>query len=199
MSWKVLFEGDHGSCKKGDCVHLPNHSGSVSIIQDEDRVIMVDTSNRHRFEDVEAGLEEMGLSWDDITDVVLTHLHLDHAGNVGRLPKHVNLYAWQHNWTYGETIRMPSLHQFEITKKAVIHNAPGHTPDHNVLVYTHEGETVIFAGDAMNAHFFNTNEVKALNNDHDLYRKTADWIIETADVIVPGHGPLLYPKDRPKF
>ncbi len=64
------------------------------IIRDEKRCIMVDTGIGEnwdpRFSDIygvdhsryslEKSLQEVGLSPDDITDVIITHLHFDHAG-----------------------------------------------------------------------------------------------------------------------
>ena len=111
MAWHVLFLGDHSS-KQGDgCVHLINHTSSSSLIVDEDKLILVDTGNRHQFDALKAGVEELGYSLEDITDVVLTHFHLDHASNLALLPHHVNVYAWMHNWKYGETIRIGPRHR----------------------------------------------------------------------------------------
>ena len=37
---------------------------------------------------LDAGLQRHGYTLNDITDVVLTHIHLDHAGSAGRLALH---------------------------------------------------------------------------------------------------------------
>ncbi len=191
MTWHLLFLGEHGTRTEGDCVHLEGHTSSVSVIVDEEKNILIDTGARHRFEDVRSGLKKIGIQWEEITDVILTHFHLDHAGNVARLPDHVNLFAWQHNWKYGDTIRLPTLHAFALTSHVKIYNTPGHTPEHNSVLYECDEGKVIFAGDAINEHYFKTHEVKSLNFDNELYKKSANWIIKNADIIVPGHGQIL--------
>lgn len=63
------------------------------LVEDEDRLILIDTGigNKqsekffsyyylHGEDSLERSLEKAGFSPDDITDVFLTHLHLDHAG-----------------------------------------------------------------------------------------------------------------------
>jgi glyoxylase-like metal-dependent hydrolase (beta-lactamase superfamily II) len=44
---------------------------------------LVETGPGSTLPQLEAGLQQLGLSWDDITDLLLTHIHLDHAGAAG--------------------------------------------------------------------------------------------------------------------
>ncbi|MFB3739684.1 MAG: MBL fold metallo-hydrolase [Candidatus Velamenicoccus archaeovorus] len=46
---------------------------------------LVETGPTHSVEPVRAGLERLGVSPDELANVVVTHIHLDHAGGVGRL------------------------------------------------------------------------------------------------------------------
>jgi len=89
-------------------IHYPNFSGEKSwqpvlafLIQGEKRSVLVDTGCTgaemaaaspfvDRYEEVqslEGALKEKGLSVDDITDVIQTHLHADHLLNARRLPR----------------------------------------------------------------------------------------------------------------
>src|SRR5437867_6463677 len=48
---------------------------------------LVETGPTTSVRAVTAGLEELGLSPPDLAHIVVTHIHLDHAGGVGRLAK----------------------------------------------------------------------------------------------------------------
>lgn len=68
----------------------------VWILRNMHRTVLVDTGFGHRasderriaidFDPIE-GLERLGIDVDGIQDVILTHLHFDHAGNLGRFAK----------------------------------------------------------------------------------------------------------------
>jgi glyoxylase-like metal-dependent hydrolase (beta-lactamase superfamily II) len=46
---------------------------------------LVETGPTHSVEPVRAGLERLGIGAGDLAHIVVTHIHLDHAGGVGRL------------------------------------------------------------------------------------------------------------------
>jgi glyoxylase-like metal-dependent hydrolase (beta-lactamase superfamily II) len=50
-----------------------------------DRPTLVETGPTTSVEPVVAGLERLGVGADDLANVIVTHIHLDHAGGVGRL------------------------------------------------------------------------------------------------------------------
>jgi glyoxylase-like metal-dependent hydrolase (beta-lactamase superfamily II) len=50
-----------------------------------DRPTLVETGPTTSVEPVAAGLARLGIGPDDLANIVLTHIHLDHAGGVGRL------------------------------------------------------------------------------------------------------------------
>ncbi len=45
--------------------------------------VIVDTGNPGNAGDIEAGLSEVGLGWNDVGNVILTHRHPDHIGSLG--------------------------------------------------------------------------------------------------------------------
>jgi glyoxylase-like metal-dependent hydrolase (beta-lactamase superfamily II) len=102
----------------------------VAIDRDARRVLLVDTGVGERWDPqhadiyaldraglgLEAGLARLGLARDDVTDVLLTHLHFDHAGGITRLgpsgalelsfPRathHLQRRAWQ--WAHAPSER----------------------------------------------------------------------------------------------
>ncbi len=62
----------------------PRHA-AIHFIVDSGRVAIVDTGTNESRPRVESALEAMGLGVDAVDFVILTHIHLDHAGGAGAL------------------------------------------------------------------------------------------------------------------
>lgn len=59
--------------------------------------LIVETGPATSFEPVVAGLEELGIGATDLAHIVLTHIHLDHAGGVGRITeRYPTATVWVH-------------------------------------------------------------------------------------------------------
>jgi glyoxylase-like metal-dependent hydrolase (beta-lactamase superfamily II) len=58
---------------------------AVHLIVESDRAAIVDTATRHSVPRVLAALDELGIARDRVDWIVLTHVHLDHAGGAGVL------------------------------------------------------------------------------------------------------------------
>lgn len=58
------------------------------LIRSGDAVVLVESGPGSTLAGLEAGLAAEGLSTRDVTHVLLTHIHLDHAGAAGRLARH---------------------------------------------------------------------------------------------------------------
>jgi len=62
-----------------------------------DQPALVETGPTTSVEAVTAGLNSLGLGPDDLAHIVVTHIHLDHAGGVGTLSHHFNrARIWVH-------------------------------------------------------------------------------------------------------
>src|SRR5437764_10869100 len=59
---------------------------------------LIETGPSTSSEAVIAGLREVGMGPDDLAHVVVTHIHLDHAGGVGRVANHFpRATVWVHD------------------------------------------------------------------------------------------------------
>jgi glyoxylase-like metal-dependent hydrolase (beta-lactamase superfamily II) len=58
---------------------------AIHMIVDDGRVAFVDTGSNDSLPNVLAALDKLGLSRDAVDYVILTHIHLDHAGGAGSL------------------------------------------------------------------------------------------------------------------
>ena len=61
------------------------HAIASYLIRDGDSVVLIESGPGSTLTSLEAGLASQGLSFADVTHVLLTHIHLDHAGAAGRL------------------------------------------------------------------------------------------------------------------
>lgn len=120
----------------------------------------------------EALLADIGYEPDDIDKVVLSHLHVDHAGNIETFPNAEFLvqqdelkYAWwptdpiQQSFYLEGDFGVLRSHDYNVTPlngaydvfgdgRVVCLPTPGHTPGHqSVVLDSVEGQTVILAAD----------------------------------------------------
>jgi glyoxylase-like metal-dependent hydrolase (beta-lactamase superfamily II) len=58
---------------------------AAHVIAHGGRAAFVDTGTTHSVPYLLAALDELGIAWDMVDYVLLTHVHLDHAGGAGRL------------------------------------------------------------------------------------------------------------------
>jgi glyoxylase-like metal-dependent hydrolase (beta-lactamase superfamily II) len=79
-----LYRHPHG-ISAVDCEYLyPGHA-AAHIIVDSGRAAFVDVGTNSSVPYLLAGLEELGMAREAVDYVLLTHVHLDHAGGAGRL------------------------------------------------------------------------------------------------------------------
>jgi glyoxylase-like metal-dependent hydrolase (beta-lactamase superfamily II) len=166
-----------------------------------------------------AGLAEIGIG--NVTDVITTHLHWDHAGNIGDFPGarlHVQRAEMAHATgpaMCSRFLRRPydaeqlgewlaelyrgrvTFHQGddEIAPGISVHHVPGHTPGMQVVrVSTARGQ-VVLASDAL--HYYEnltTENPFPVLVDAVAYvagLRIAAGLADGPDHIVPGHDPLV--------
>jgi len=200
------------------------------VLRQGARVILVDTGYDHaeaqkrdrpiRLDPGEA-LAPLGLTPDDITEVIVTHLHYDHAGGLAFFPNaHLHLQAAEMAYATGpcmchDTLRMPftaghvceavtrlyrgklTFHDGEaqIAEGVSVHCIGGHSRGlQAVRVHTQAGWMVL-ASDA--AHFYeNFMARKPFPIVVDLQNMldgfvTLERLASRPALIVPGHDPLV--------
>jgi glyoxylase-like metal-dependent hydrolase (beta-lactamase superfamily II) len=166
----------------------PRVAGTVSLVRDGDRVIIVDPGMVPSRSAILDPLQELGVSPGDVTDIVLSHHHPDHTVNValfGEVPVH----DYQAVYTRDNWDRCPA-DQVQITPAIRLLATPGHTPqDLSVLVGT-PGEIVILT------HLWwmaNGPVEDPYAPEQDLLHLQRERVLALADRVVPGHGPAFTP------
>ncbi|MDV8070914.1 N-acyl homoserine lactonase family protein [Rhodococcus sp. IEGM 1366] len=212
----------------------PHISGSMRldfdmwVLRSEARTVLVDTGfspeagkrrgrvlERHPVE----ALRELGIEPDQVTDVVITHLHYDHAGNLGDFPDaRIWIQRAEVAYATGGHMRHPQLsHFFEVddvcdlvrrtfdgrvrqiegahvlSDGIELHQVGGHTPGLQIVrVHTDRG-WVVLASDAL--HYYANLELKnpfpAIVDVPAMLGAFAT-VVELADSpehLVPGHDP----------
>lgn len=169
-------------------------------------------------------LSGLGISAGDITDVILTHLHYDHAGNFGRFPN-ANFHVQDREMEYatGRYMRFPipaaaydvdditdlvrlnydgrvSFHSGseEIAPGISVHRIGGHTAGvQSVRIRTQRGWMVI-ASDASHFYenFLDYRPYPTCINLADMLDgySTLRRLADSTDHIIPGHDPLVMKK-----
>ena len=70
---------------------------TAAYLLDADEPAIVETGPTTSFEPVVAGLERLGIGPADLAHIAVTHIHLDHAGGVGRIAERFpNATVWVH-------------------------------------------------------------------------------------------------------
>ena len=71
------------------------HAIASYLIRDGDAVVLIESGPGSTLPSLEAGLAQESLSPRDVTHVLLTHIHLDHAGAAGALAR-AGAEVWVH-------------------------------------------------------------------------------------------------------
>lgn len=197
---------------------------TVALVRAAGRVALIDAGSFGMRRLVIDRLARLGLAPRDVTDLILTHAHHDHAVNwplfkdarivIGR-----EELAWSLTVPWGETpvpemsmralAGWPTLSTVEpgeeIVEGLVAHAAPGHTPGHLIFTLHGRDHDVIFTGDAAK----NRAELCARAGHQALDaaagRRSFDamwdlWRARPGNVIVPGHDlPMVLDGDECRY
>jgi glyoxylase-like metal-dependent hydrolase (beta-lactamase superfamily II) len=173
------------------------------------------------------GLAEIGIDAGRVEQVILSHLHYDHVGNLALFPRatfyvqdaemafytgrHVRRGAFRHSIEAGDVQDLVRLNyegrvafvdgEQEIAPGVRLHWVGGHTAGMQIVTVPTPRGRAVLASDA--SHYFrNFEEQIPFYTLHDLpgtYR-AFDRLRELADapdLIVPGHDPLVLERLRP--
>ncbi len=74
------------------------HVIATAVVQASGSVALVDPGPTSALDTLERGLDRQGLRLEDVTDILLTHIHLDHAGATGTIVRrhpHIRVFVHQ--------------------------------------------------------------------------------------------------------
>jgi glyoxylase-like metal-dependent hydrolase (beta-lactamase superfamily II) len=169
-------------------VRRPHVAGTVSLVRDADRVIVVDPGMVADREQILGPLRELGVRPEDVTDVVLSHHHLDHNLNVALFPV-VPVHDFQ-SVIEGDVFTGRPADGVQITPAVRLLATPGHTPqDITTLVGTPDDVAAL-------THLWWTDEGPADDPyapDRDELRRQRERVLQLATLVVPGHGAPFRP------
>jgi len=169
-------------------------AGTVSLVRDGDRVIVVDPGMVADRSAILEPLRALGVAPEDVTDVVISHHHPDHTMNIalfGEVPLHdVQAVYTRDEWLSRDA---DGVH---LTPSVRLLATPGHTPqDLTVLVGTAEDVVAL-------THLWWTAEGPAEDPfapDRELLRTQRERVLALATRVVPGHGAPFTPgPDTPR-
>lgn len=188
---------------------------SLWLLDDGERRVLVDAGQPAYIPLIHAGLERLGLTTDDVTDVLITHLHWDHVANF-------TMFAGATTWVGEQELAwaaqlpsgtpfIPDLHVQELLRRTDgvertapgreilpgIHtvDSPGHTPHHLAFHVERSEGDLLFAGDAVK----NVRELTTLEADSSLdadastatIDRLRSLLTDTGGTLVPGHDVAL--------
>jgi glyoxylase-like metal-dependent hydrolase (beta-lactamase superfamily II) len=184
---------------------------TLTLLRGQGRTLLVDVGSfgiRHM---LQQQLHFRGVAADDVTDVLLTHAHYDHAVNFTLFPQaRIWIGDQELSWAAAQPVGfnpLPELYVRELMQSPRVHRiqpgeaflpgiqavaAPGHTPGHLLFYLTGTPVPVLFSGDAAK------NRAELLSGDVDATEDRAQshatletlwqlWRAQPGTLLVPGH------------
>jgi glyoxylase-like metal-dependent hydrolase (beta-lactamase superfamily II) len=205
---------------------LVGPNGTVLVDTGAAAGTMTERGHEHERRPV-AALADVGLGAGDITDIVTTHMHWDHAGNIDDFPRarlHVQRTELAHatgpSMCSGFLRRPYDLQQTtewlrelyrgrvvfhegddEIAPGISIHHVGGHTPGMQVVRVRTERGNVVLASDAV--HYYenldaeNPFPVLVSTIDYVEALRTVRRLADGPNHVIPGHDPLVLKRFPP--
>jgi glyoxylase-like metal-dependent hydrolase (beta-lactamase superfamily II) len=164
-------------------VRMPHVAGTVSLVRDADRVVVVDPGMVADRDMILGPLRELGVRPEDVTDVVVSHHHLDHTVNIALFPA-VPVHDFQ-SVIEGDTFTRRPADGVQLTPGVRLLATPGHTPqDITTLVGTPDDVVAL-------THLWWTEAGPAddpYTHDRDELRRQRERILDLATLVVCAHG-----------
>jgi glyoxylase-like metal-dependent hydrolase (beta-lactamase superfamily II) len=169
-------------------VRAPHVAGTVSLVRDADRVVVVDPGMVADRELILRPLRELGVRPEDVTDVVVSHHHLDHTVNIALFPV-VPVHDFQ-SVLDGDLFTRRPAEGTQLAPGIRLLATPGHTPqDLTTLVGTPDEVVAL-------THLWWTPEGPADDPyapDREELRRQRERVLDLATLVVPGHAAPFRP------
>jgi glyoxylase-like metal-dependent hydrolase (beta-lactamase superfamily II) len=169
----------------------PDVVSTCTLIRDGEAVIVVDPGLAPSQDAILGPLRDAGFAPDDVTDVVISHHHPDHALNIALFPKarvhdHWAIYDFAGRW---DDIDCDGR---AVSPSVSLMRTPGHTEeDLSTVVRTSEGTVIL-------THLWWTDAGPAEDPyapDAEVLHASRRRVLEIADLVIPGHGAPFTPSD----
>ncbi|MGY1606562.1 MULTISPECIES: MBL fold metallo-hydrolase [unclassified Geodermatophilus] len=166
----------------------PHVAGTVTLVRDAGRTIVVDPGMVADRDDILRPLRGLGVRPEDVTDVVLSHHHLDHTLNVALFPV-VPVHDFQ-SVIEGDVFTRRPADGVQLTPAVRLLATPGHTPqDVTTLVGTPDDVVAL-------THLWWTGDGPADDPyalDRDQLREQRERVLSLATLVVCAHGAPFRP------
>jgi glyoxylase-like metal-dependent hydrolase (beta-lactamase superfamily II) len=175
-------------------VRSPHVAGTVSLVRDGDRIVVVDPGMVADRDLLLRPLRGLGVRPEAGTDVVVSHHHLDHTVNIALFPV-VPVHDFQ-SVLEGDLFTRRAADGTQLTPAIRLLATPGHTPqDITTLVGTADEVVAL-------THLWWTPEGPADDPyapDREELRRQRERVLELATLVVPGHAAPFRPgPDTPR-
>lgn len=205
MEIRVLLQGVSGESERGWLGW-----SSVVLLQAEGQNVLFDTGSYQDRPVLVEQLRAHKIALGDVDSVIISHLHFDHIANIDLFRKarwYINGAEMEENGAvlnptpkpYREWLaRQPNLYLFHEPEMDVAHgirlvHTPGHTPG-SCSVLTDGGNCrVAVMGDAVKSR----KELCESSHGTAELSEPVQWLLGTADWMIPGHDVPLYPNGIP--
>lgn len=197
---------------------------TIVLLRGHGHRALIDTGSFGQRQPVLDRLAAHGLAPADVTHVLLTHTHWDHALNWVMFPKaRVLVDGSELDWSLQEPwglTPVPELYVRELAGSPQLqrfapgetllpgitaHAAPGHTPGHVIFLLAGGARDVIFTGDAAKNRAEMLSRTADMTYDPAVSRASMEaiwtlWRAKPTSVLVPGHdAPMILEKGEPKY
>ena len=213
----------HGFPGKSVC-HGSLGFSTIALIRHGGRVALVDVGSFGQRSLLQDQLAQRGLQPSDVTDVLLTHSHYDHAINWTMFPKASIVIGrteldWSLEQPWGVTA-VPELYVRELQRWPTLraandgdavfpgitaHMTPGHTPGCLVFVLDCGGQDIVFTGDACKNRAELLSRTADMTYDAAVTRASIEaiwsfWSRRPGNILVPGHDlPMVLDDGQPRY
>lgn len=184
---------------------------TITLLRGHERVALVDVGSFGQRGPIVQQLARHGLLPGDVTDVLLTHSHWDHAINWVMFPRaKIAIGGAELDWSVSvpwgagpvpelyvrELQFSPRLRRLEDGDVALpgvtAHPAPGHTPGHLIFHMTGPERDVLFTGDAAKNRAELLSLTADMTDDPALSRASMEaiwrrWRARPGTLLIPGH------------